>query len=172
MSRSVHASMRTLALLLMVACTKQPEPSGSLPAPLATPSAPGSTAPAVALTNDAGLPAEHAELRELLQRTLDLPALDGFWHADRSERKPLHVLATPAVPAGLPLEKLGAPVVWVTLSQTTKQPLAYFEVTDVTRTATTVRIDFRYRVEGVIGHATFAREGKGFRLVEQSVAER
>lgn len=111
-------------------------------------------------------PALHA----LVKQTLDLAALAPYWHVDQPNRDPLRIVKHPALGAPPALKMFGDPVTW--LDATPADPkLPYFELTSIAATARRVRIEFRYRIEGVSGFAEFARRGDHWELDKKDVRE-
>lgn len=123
---------------------------------------------------DDGKPVElpGATRAELLQKVLDLAQLAPFWHSDLPGRDPLRVLENDIVKDAPKLSMFGNPVVYVARSEAEQKKLPYFELTRLESGATKTRIEFRYPVEGVVGHAVFVKRGESWFLEEKEVAER
>lgn len=121
------------------------------------------------------VPVPPTELAKLLQRTLDLDVLAGYWHSDTPNRGVLRIvkvdgLGTP--PTSPALSMFGSPVVWIERAQADKDKMPAFEFTSIQSTARSVTISFRYPVEGVVGSAKFQKRHGEWILHGKRVAER
>jgi hypothetical protein len=103
----------------------------------------------------------------ILQKTIELDRLQPFWHPEVPTRLPLHVLKNEVVADAPALTLFGAPVVYVEDRST--RP---FELTKLEITESSARVDFIYPREGVAGHAVFAKEASGWKVVDRRVVER
>ena len=113
-----------------------------------------------------------AERTKMLQKVLDLDLLAPFWHRGEPGRDPLKVIENDATADRPELTIFGSKVVWVKKADAEKQKLPYFEIEKLTASATKTRLDFRFPVEGVVGHAEFEKRGDSWYLSGKQVAER
>ncbi len=115
------------------------------------------------------------ELAALVQRTLDIDRLAGFWHAEMPHRDPLRLVRSPflASIAGndvkSQLSMFGSKVAWLDAARDGRP---YFEFTKLKATRHQVELHFRYPVEGVVGSVTFQKRGDDWQLKTKNVAER
>lgn len=123
---------------------------------------------------DDGAPAPlPAETRaELIQKVLDLDLLAQFWHSNLPGRDPLRVLRNDVVEDTPKLSMFGSPVEYLTRAEAEQKKLPYFELTKLESTKTKTRIEFRYPIEGVMGHVVFVKRWDSWILDEKDVAER
>jgi hypothetical protein len=104
----------------------------------------------------------------LCQMTLDLPALDGFFHPTAPNRKPLLVLKNEQVEK-LNLVKFGEPVKFISADEVKELPV--FEFTAVEIKENTASISFKYKVEGVKGKVTFKKDGDTWQVESKEITE-
>lgn len=110
------------------------------------------------------------DLEQILQHTIDLEALDRYYHAaELAERKPLRILRNDAVPEPLALTKFGQPVEFAKLADLAGKP--YLEITGITHEKGVVTVAFRYRVEGIRGTATLDKSGAAWRVTGHRIVE-
>lgn len=118
------------------------------------------------------VPISAEEKAKLLQQVIDLDVLAPFWHRDLPGRDPLNVLQNELVSGTPPLTLFGSKVVYVDRGLAEKKKLPFFEFTKLSSSQTKTRIEFRFPVEGVVGHAEFEKRHDEWRLTEKNVAER
>jgi len=106
----------------------------------------------------------------LCQMTLDLPALEQYFHPTEPSRKPLRVIKNDAVKGDIKLTKFNLPVEFITLSEANKQKKPYFEFTSIEVKDNTATVSFRYRVEGIRGKVNFKRDG-AWQVVSHELVE-
>jgi hypothetical protein len=117
--------------------------------------------------------AETANTVQLIcQMTLDLPALEKYFHPTESSRKPLRVIKNDTIKGDLKLTKFNLPVEFVTLTEAKKQKKPYFEFTSIEVKDNTATVSFRYRIEGIRGKVNFKREGVWQVVSHELVEER
>ena len=104
----------------------------------------------------------------LCQMTIDLPALEGYFHPTAPNRKPLLVLKNNQV-ENLSLEKFGEPVKFVSADQAKGLPV--FEFTSVEVKDTTASVSFKYAVEGIKGKVNFKKDGDSWKVESKEVTE-
>jgi len=109
---------------------------------------------------------------KMLQKVLDLDLLAPFWHRDQPGRDPLKVIANDVVADRPELTIFGSKVVYVSKADAETQKLPYFELTKLSASATKARVEFRFPVEGVIGHAEFEKRFDDWGLSARHVSER
>ena len=112
------------------------------------------------------------DLRRILQRVIDLPELDGYYHvSERPDRKPLRVVLDRSMPTGVAVTKFGEPVVFLTpqLADTTRPYLAILRL-DVS--GDSGYVEFSYPAEGLLGSVTLSRQDTAWLVSESRLVER
>ncbi len=109
--------------------------------------------------------------KALLQKVLDLDLLAGYWHRDRPGRDPLRVAQSDIVKGNPRLSMFGADVVYAGKDELKRSKAPYFEFVKLSSSATRTRIEFRYPVEGVVGHVVFEKRSGSWSMADKSVAE-
>jgi hypothetical protein len=104
----------------------------------------------------------------LCQMTIDLPALEGYFHPTSPNRKPLLVLKNDQV-ENLSLEKFGEPVKFVSADGAKGLPVFEFTAVEVKDNAASV--SFKYAVEGIKGKVNFKKEGDSWQVVSKEITE-
>lgn len=104
----------------------------------------------------------------LCQMTIDLPALDGFFHPTAPNRKPLLVLKNEQV-GGLSLVKFGEPVKFISTGEAKELPV--FEFTAIEIKENTASISFRYKVEGIKGKVNFKKDRDNWQVESKEIIE-
>ncbi|MBI3201674.1 MAG: hypothetical protein HYZ29_09040 [Myxococcales bacterium] len=113
-----------------------------------------------------------AEKAKMLQKVLDLDLLAPFWHREQPGRDPLKVIENEATADKPDLTIFGSKVIWVKKGDAQQQKLPFFEFEKLTASATKARLEFRFPVEGVVGHAEFEKRGDNWYPSDKQVAER
>ncbi len=109
---------------------------------------------------------------KMLQKVLDLDLLAPFWHCEQSGRDPLKLIDNDVVSDKPELSIFGSKVVYVPKEEAEKKKLPYFEITKLAASATKARIEFRFPVEGVVGHVEFEKRFDDWHLSDKHVVER
>lgn len=112
------------------------------------------------------------EFGPMLEQTVDLDVLGPYWHPELDGRQPLRIVLGQPAPYRVQFNKFGSPVVYVDAAAAANSSLPAFEVTSVTATATTARIEFRYAVEGLAGSTTFRHRMDQWVMTGHELAER
>jgi hypothetical protein len=111
-----------------------------------------------------------SDVEQLLQMTLDLEKLDGYFHVDeRPERKPLRILWSGAIPSSVKLQKFGEPVVIIAREEASHGP--YLEFTKVEVGDETGEVIFVYPPEGIGGTVKFRKSGGSWRVESLRLTE-
>jgi len=97
---------------------------------------------------------------QLYQLTIDLPALEDYFHPSEPSRKPLYVVKNDVVESDLKLTKFGEPVQFVTLEKIEDSETPYFEFSSVEIGEDVATVSFRYPVEGIRGKVNFKYDGE------------
>jgi hypothetical protein len=113
------------------------------------------------------------DMQELCQLTLDMNALDAYFHIDeRPERKPLIILRNKHVETEPALVKFGEKVRYASRDELESQGKPYFEFTDIRFEADAADIAFVYPPEGIAGDVHLVRDGAGWRIESHRIVER
>ena len=112
------------------------------------------------------------DVTQIVQLTIDLPALQKFYHvADAAGRKPLLILKNEFVTAELSLTKFDEPVGFVTCDELKTTGKPYLEFTALNIAGDKASAVFRYRVEGIEGRLSFDKEAGAWRVAKQELVE-
>jgi len=106
----------------------------------------------------------------ICQMTLDLPALEQYFHPTEPSRKPLRVLKNDTIKGDMKLTKFNLPVVFITAQEAKKKKTPYFEFTSIEVKDATATVNFRYRIEGIRGKVNFKRDG-AWQIVSHELVE-
>lgn len=113
------------------------------------------------------------DVQELCQLTLDMDALDAYFHIDeRPERKPLTILRNKHVETEPALVKFGEKVTYASRDEIESQRKPYFEFTNIHIEADAADIAFVYPPEGIAGDVHLVRDGADWRIESHRIAER
>jgi hypothetical protein len=126
-----------------------------------TESPPASEAPSGTLSDD--------DLEDVIRQVLEDPGLDQYLHLDQPGRLPLK-LSGPGLPAKLPIIKGSYEVKVVEAPASAKDPVLVF--TKIERDGESVRLRYRYEVEGINGSAVVFRKDGAWRLGANRVIEK
>ena len=118
------------------------------------------------------VPLGASEKAKMLQKVIDLDLLAPFWHREVPGRDPLKLIENDLVADKPELTIFGSKVVYLRRQDAEQKRLPFFEFTKVSSTATKARIEFRFPVEGVVGHVEFEKRGDDWQLSAKQVAER
>lgn len=118
------------------------------------------------------VPLDAAAKAKMLQKVLDLDLLAPFWHREQPGRDPLKLIDNDVVSDKPELSIFGSNVVYVPKEEAEKKKLPYFEITKLAASATKARIEFRFPVEGVVGHVEFEKRFDDWHLSDKHVVER
>ena len=109
-------------------------------------------------------------LETILQMTLDLEALNKYFHVDSlPERKPLRILKTPHIPESVRLEKFGASAVWTSAEDSKDKPV--FEFSSVKVEESLASVAFRYPPEGIAGTIEFQKQEQQWVVTGSTIVE-
>lgn len=118
---------------------------------------------------DAGASEDVAQIARL---TIDLPALQKFYHADAVPgRKPLLILKNEFTAGEPQLSKFGQPVAFVTCDELKATGKPYLEFTALEVKGDEASAIFRYRVEGIEGRLAFDKDSGAWRVQKQELVE-
>lgn len=159
-----YAAALLIAICLTVACAS----SLSRTPPVSSPAATTGQAQPAATPQSANVGA----VTQIVQLTIDLPALQKFYHVDDATgRKPLLILHNEFVTDGLSLTKFDEPVGFVTCDElkTTGKPYLEFVALDITGDKASAV--FRYRVEGIEGRLSFDNQAGAWHVTKQELVK-
>ena len=106
----------------------------------------------------------------LLQQTIDLKPLQGYYHADKiANRRPLVLKRNEAVGSDVHLSKFGQPVEVADSEQLKSRP--YFEITKLTVNGDHATVEFRYPPEGIAGTVRFSKAGSEWHTDSHELVE-
>lgn len=112
-----------------------------------------------------------SDLKTLVQSTIDLPALQAYYHVEHDpNRKPLIMITNTVITQPLPLSKFGVPVEFLSREATGDRP--YLEITNLSQNESTAVIEFLYPVEGIHGTVHFKKTGNTWTVVTHKIVER
>ncbi len=109
---------------------------------------------------------------ELVGQVLNLDLLAKYWHPEKPGRDPLRVVENEVVSDAPSFKMFGSPVLYASKAELQSAKHAYFELTKLEATATRVRIDFEYEVEGVRGYVEWRKPTDDWRITDNSVVQR
>jgi len=107
---------------------------------------------------------------QLFQLTIDLPALEEYFHPSEPSRKPLRVVKNDIVMGDLKLTKFGETVEFVTPEEIEEGEKPYFEFSSVEIGDDVATIGFRYPVEGIRGNVAFKYDGE-WKVLSHKIVE-
>lgn len=117
--------------------------------------------------------AAQSDIEQVCQLTLDLPALQQYYHVeDAPNRKPLVVASNEHLSADVQLTKFGEPVKLMQRAEAVAAKKPYFEFTAMKIEGDTARVSFRYPVEGISGDLALRREGGAWQVESHKIVER
>ena len=125
----------------------------------------------VAMDNGSLITVSPEARAHLFEMTLDTDSMSKHWHPDKPGRDPLRIVKNEWFSAMPRLNMFGSTVVWIDRDNA-KPETAYFEITKLEATSTRVDIEFRYPIEGVLGHAAFRSTGENFSVLSTEVRGR
>ena len=112
-----------------------------------------------------------SDLNVLIQATIDLPALQAYYHVEQDPtRKPLVILMNKVLSQQLSLSKFGVPVVFLSRAEIGDRP--YLEVTKLTENEAAAVIEFLYPIEGIRGTVHFKKTGETWTVETHELVER
>ena len=111
-----------------------------------------------------------SQMEAIVQLVIDLPGLQAFLHPELPDRKPLVLIQTKEVSAGLVLTKFGQPVVIRELREAEGKP--YLHLVSVEVSGASAKVRLAYPVEGVGGEAELEEKGGVWRVVKSEIWER
>lgn len=113
------------------------------------------------------------DLQKICQLTLDLPALQQYYHVeDAPGRKPLVILKNEFIEGYFNLSKFGKPVIVLSREEIHQKKIAaYFEFTSIEQSENSAITKFSYPVEGIRGKVTFKKIGKNWKITEHALIE-
>jgi hypothetical protein len=109
------------------------------------------------------------DLEDVIRQVLEDPGLDGYLHLDQPGRLPIK-LSGPGLPAKLPIIKGGYEVKVVDGPANPKDPVLVF--TKIEKDGESVRLRYRYDIEGLSGSAVVFRKDGAWRLGANRVIEK
>jgi len=106
----------------------------------------------------------------LCQMTIDLPALEGYFHPTAPNRKPFLVLKNEQT-ENLSLIKFGEAVKLISSAEAKSKELPFFEFTSIEIKDKTASISFKYAVEGLKGKVNFKKDGDHWEVESKEIIE-
>lgn len=120
------------------------------------------------------LPKTLNDTLQILQKVIDLPKLQQYYHSNLPERVPLVVEKNNYVPTEFLLKKFDQPVVFVDKTAIVSQlRKAYFKITklDIDANQQQATIKFSYPIEGIGGQASLTNSQGTWKIVKSSLYE-
>ena len=112
------------------------------------------------------------DVRQLAQMTIDLPALDKYYHPDVAGRKHLCVVENQQLTSKTPLSKFGQPVRFVSGADSRAADSACLEFSQIEVSGDSAAVEFSYKVEGIRGSARFKRVSGTWTLDSHKLSEK
>src|SRR5262245_42407203 len=117
-------------------------------------------------------PTSKDELRQLVQMTIDLDALDKYYHSELPGRKPLCIVKNNVINSDLTLKKFGQPVRFLPAAEAKKTGAACIEFSKIEIQDDAATVEFAYVIEGIRGTAKFRKTGGAWRSESHQLREK
>lgn len=112
------------------------------------------------------------DIEILAQITLDLNALENYYHVDvLPERSPLVVINN-IVNQDINLNKFGKDIVYMEKDEAVKNGKAYFEFTSFNIDSKNATVKFLYPIEGIAGKVIFEKNNSEWKINHWEIVER
>lgn len=112
------------------------------------------------------------DVRQVLQLTIDLDALDKYYHFELRGRRPLCIVKNDVLARDVQLEKSGEPVRFLASADAQATGAACLEFSKVEILADAATVEFAYSAEGIRGSAEFSKASGAWRVVRHQLSER
>lgn len=120
-----------------------------------------------------GIVVDVNDLREITQATINVRALDKYFHVAKARRKqPLIVLKNQCVQSEPALTKFGVPVQYALPEVIKRRSLRYFVFTKIEINDTRALVEFRYPREGIAGETSLVKRESGWIVESHKLFER